>query len=99
MPTLKWANPTTYVDGSPYGQANNAGYQVSFDSKPPVSLPGVTWATQFDLATLPEFVALKQGSHTASLQCISKGGVASLPGATTFPVEIAPSAPTAVAVV
>lgn len=98
--TLKWANPTTYIDGTTYGQANNAGYQVSLDSKTPVALPGITWGTQFDLAQLPEYVALKQGNHTIALQCVSKGGIASqLSAVLTFPREVAPSAPTGLALV
>lgn len=94
---LKWANPTTYIDGSVYGQADNAGYQINIDAAPAVSIP-LAWGTQFDLTTLAAFTALKKGTHSLTLQAVSKGGIASAPSsAATFSVDIAPSAPTAVA--
>lgn len=94
---LKWQNPTTYVDGSPYGQADNAGYQINLDASPAVSIP-LAWGTQFDLSTLAAYAALKKGSHSLTLQAISKGGVASAPSsAATFSVDLAPAPPTAVA--
>ncbi len=96
--TLKWQNPTTYVDGSVYGQTDNAGYQLNIDAAPAVSIP-LAWGTQFDLTTLAAFTALKKGAHSLTLQAISKGGIASAPSsAVTFSVEIAPAAPTAVVV-
>lgn len=91
--TVTWKNPTTYIDGSAYGQADNAGYQLSFDAQPVVSVP-LAWGTSFDLTSLAAYKALKKGAHTLTFQAVSKGGVASVPATAPFQIEIAPSAVT-----
>lgn len=90
---LTWQNPAAYTDGSAYGQADNAGYTLQIDGQGAVSIP-VAWGTSFDLATLAAYQALKRGKHTASLAAVSKEGLASdFSTPVTFPVAVAPMAP------
>lgn len=92
--TLTWQNPATYTDGSAYVQADNAGYTLKIDGDPSVSIP-LAWGTSFDLATLAAYQALKRGTHSVSLAAVSKEGLASdFSTPVTFPVAVAPVAPT-----
>lgn len=91
---ISWTNPTTRVDGSPYGQADNAGYELGIDGTGAVSIP-LAWGTQFDLTTLDAYRALNSGTHTLTLAVVSKGGVKSNPTPpVSFQIEVAPMAPT-----
>lgn len=92
--TLTWQNPASYTDGSAYAQADNAGYTIKIDSEPAVSIP-LPWGTSFDLSTLAAYQALKRGSHTVALAAVSKEGLASdFSTPVTFPIAVAPMAPT-----
>lgn len=95
---LTWANPTTYVDGSAYGQTDNAGYTLQIDGQGAVSIP-LAWGTSFDIATLAAYQSLKRGQHGVSLAAVSKEGLASdFSTPVTFPIAVAPMAPTHLAV-
>lgn len=93
--TLSWTNPTTNTDGTAYNAStDNAGYTLQLDGVGTVSIP-LVFGTTFDMYTLDAFQALKAGLHTASLQVVSKQGVASdFSSAATFSVAGKPSAPT-----
>lgn len=96
---LNWTNPTTRVDGTPYTQADNAGYEIRLDGGSAVSIP-LAFGTQFDLASLASYQSLPFGNHTVEIRAVSKGGLSSaFSQAATFPkVESAPNSPTAVSV-
>jgi hypothetical protein len=95
---LSWTNPTQDTQGNPYTQAENTGYEVVFDGGTPVTLPGVTWATSFDLSTLPAYQALKAGTHTVELAAIDAGGASAFTAAVTFSIVATPLAPTNLAI-
>lgn len=91
---LNWTNPTTYTDGTPYGQADNAGYTLQLDTTPAVSIP-IGWGTGFDLTTLASYKALTSGPHTVAIAVVSKAGIASdFSTPATFQVSGKPSTPT-----
>lgn len=95
---LSWTNPTTYTDGTPYAQTDNAGYVIQLDSTPSVGIP-VAWGTSFDLSTLAGYSVLKKGSHTVSLAVVSKDGVQSaFSSPATFPIIGTPTPPQNLAV-
>lgn len=96
--TLTWTNPATYIDGSAYGQADNAGYQIAFDGQPAISIP-LSWGTSFDLVTLAAYTALKKGTHTLALAPVSVKGVVGAFSSASFSVDLAPSAVTNLALV
>ena len=97
--TMTWTNPTTNTDGTPYLQADNAGYELAIDSQPAVSIP-LAYGTSFDLNALNAFADLKSGLHTIALRVVSKQGVASdFSAPLTFPVVGTPMAPTNLALV
>jgi hypothetical protein len=95
---LSWTNPTTSVDGAPYTQSENTGYEIEFDGGTPITLPGVTWATSFDMSSLSAYQALKAGTHTVSLAAVDAGGVSTFTAAVTFLIVSIPSPPTNLAV-
>lgn len=96
--TVSWANPTTYTDGSAYGQADNAGYTLQLDGVGAISVP-LAWGTSFDISTLAAFAALKRGSHKVAVAAVSKEGAQSdFSAPASFPVVFPPMAPTSVAV-
>ena len=93
---LTWTGATSYTDGSPFGAADFAGYELSVDNQPSVALP-VSFQTsneyEFDL----DLLSLSYGSHSATLRTVAVNGQRSDPsGAVTFLVadERRPSAPT-----
>lgn len=88
---LNWTNPTTYTDGTPYAQTDNAGYTLQLDATPAVSIP-LAWGTGFDLTTLASYKALKSGTHTVAIAVVSKAGFTSdFSAPATFQVAVAPS--------
>lgn len=96
MAVLSWTGTTTYTDGSTFGSADFAGYELSIDGKPAVVLP-VAWQTSnqysFDMAAL----GLSYGSHSATLRTVAVNGQRSDPaGPVTFLVvdNRKPAAPT-----
>jgi hypothetical protein len=92
--TLTWTNPTTNTDGTPYGAADNAGYEIALDSVGAVGIP-LAYGTSFDLGSLAAFTSLKSGLHSLALRVVSKQGVTSeFSAAVTFPVIGTPMAPT-----
>lgn len=97
MAKIKWANPTAREDGTPYGQNDNAGYEITIDGTPAVAIP-TAWATEFELNTLDIVQGLKHGNHTAALAVVDKGGLKSgNSNAVTFPKSSKPGAPTGLA--
>lgn len=97
--TVSWANPTTYVDGSPLnGQQEIAGYGIKIDGQAEVSVP-IGYSTSFDLTTLSSYAALKRGAHTVAVSVVAKdGGESVFSGTATFPIVVSPSPVTSVAV-
>jgi hypothetical protein len=95
MTTLTWVNPTTRLDGTPYnGASENAGYEISIDDQPAVSVP-LQWGTSFELNSLALYSELKHGTHKVELIAVDKGGRRSPESApTTFQTYSPPSAPT-----
>lgn len=89
---VSWTNPTVYTDGTPYTQADNAGYTVQVDGAGQISVP-IAWATSFDLGTLAGWPSLSVGTHTVSVAVVSKDGVQSdyAPAATFQVVPRKPS--------
>lgn len=97
--TLTWSNPTEYVDGTPYTQADNAGYLIKIDNVADIAIP-MGWATTFDIGTLAAYKALKAGSHTVTIAVVSKAGQASAYGpVVTFKIAVAPYHPTTITLV
>lgn len=93
-----WENPTTRVDGSPYAQADNAGYELKINDTPAVAIP-VAWGTQFDIEQLEVYKNLKYGTHKLWLAVVDKGGLRSdYAGPATFQIVSPPLAPTALRV-
>jgi hypothetical protein len=98
---LQWTGATRYTDGSPFGAADFAGYELSVDGQPAVALP-VSFQTsneyEFDLNVL----GLSYGSHSATLRTVAVNGQRSDPtGPVTFLVvdDRKPAAPTNLRVV
>lgn len=92
--TLTWTNPTTRVDGTPYAQADNAGYEIQLDGEGAVSIP-LAWGTSFDLTTLSAYQDLRSGNHTIALAAVSKEGLKSAYSSpSTFQIAMAPRSPT-----
>jgi len=73
---VSWTNPTTYTDGTPYAQSDNAGYTVQIDGTGQISVP-IAWATSIDLGALAVYPTLTVGNHTVSVAVVSKDGVQS----------------------
>lgn len=103
--TITWTNPTARIDGSAYGQADNAGYELAIAagaSPPPVtgqvSIP-VAWGTSFDISTLAAYQALAGGAYEFFLRVVDKAGVVSeWSNAAPFSIARPPMAPTNLAV-
>jgi len=96
---INWTNPTQDTQGNPYTQSENTGYEISFDDGAPITLPGVTWATTFDMSTLPAYQALKAGTHTVKLAALDSAGASQFTGDVTFLLVATPMAPTNLVVV
>jgi hypothetical protein len=101
MSIVKWTNPTQYTDGTAYDAASlNAGYELSFDAsvEAQVVLP-FAFGSQFDMADLEAYKALKAGSHKVNLRVISKQGAKSDWASGTFLIIGTPKPVTDVSVV
>ncbi len=95
---ITWVNPTTNTDGSPFSQAECAGYQVSFDGEAAVSIP-LAYGTSFDLSTLAAYQSLTTGSHKVTLSVVSTAGTVSAPSnAASFSIAATPSPATQLAI-
>lgn len=70
---LSWINPTLNTDGSAMAQPDFAGYELSLDGAPSVSVP-LQFGVTFDMATLAAYQALKTGAHTATLAVVNTAG-------------------------
>jgi hypothetical protein len=97
---LSWSGPTSYTDGTAFGQADLAGFRISVDGKPSVDIP-VTWnvnnAYEFPLSSL----TLSYGTHSATMQTVAKnGGVSVASAAISFTLidERVPNPPKALSV-
>lgn len=93
---LTWTGATTYVDGSPFGAADYAGYELSIDNQPAVALP-VSFQTSNQYEFELDLLNLSYGSHSATLRTVAVNGQRSDPsGAVTFLVADTrrPAAPT-----
>lgn len=90
---MNWTNPTTDTDGNPYGANDNAGYTITIDGSPGVSVP-LAFGTTFDIGTLDVVKALKSGPHAATLALVSKQGIeGAAAGPVTFSRAATPMAP------
>jgi hypothetical protein len=87
----RWTNPTHDKDGNAYSEADHDSYAVTLDGGSPIRLP-MTWGTCFDLGSLTEALALKAGTHTATLAAKSKKGVTGLVASATFSTDPTPAA-------
>lgn len=78
---LAWEGPTKYTDGSAFGAADFAGFEISVNGQPAVALP-VQWQTtnqyEFDIAAL----GLSFGTHAVNLRTVAVNGQRSDPSAT-----------------
>lgn len=95
-----WDQPTTYVDGSPFGQADFAGWTIGIDDQPAVSVP-VGWNSNgdgkgmFDLEDLD----LSPAPHRVVMYTVAKNGLTSDPSAPVMtPDKRAPKPPLALSV-
>jgi hypothetical protein len=89
---LRWLGPTTFTDGSPYTEADHAGFEVQIDKN---GVPGigavaipVGWSTngsyEFPLATVVE----GSGSYQVRMRTVSKNGnVSNWSSGVTFVID------------
>lgn len=93
---LKWVGPTTYTDGSSFGEADLAGFQITVDGNPAVNVPMAYTATnayEFDIADL----SLAYGTHTVTVATVARNGgvsVQSNPATIVLVDERVPNPPT-----
>lgn len=100
-PILQWTGATKYTDGSDFGPADFAGYELSVDGQPAVALP-VAWQTNNEYSFDMSVLGLSFGSHSATLRTVAVNGQRSDPaGPVTFLVvdDRKPAAPTNLRVV
>jgi hypothetical protein len=96
---LSWVGATSYVDGTPFGQADLAGYEVEVNALDAFSIP-VAWNVEniysFPVIDLPN---LKQGSNVVRMRTAATNGqVSDWTGPVTFQFVSTPEAPTNVVV-
>ncbi len=97
--TLTWTNPTQNTDGSAMPASEFAGYQLSFDGNPAVSIPLTSESTTFDMGSLAAYEALKSGTHAVTIAVVSDQGIVGVASnAASFSVAPIPGAPTGAAV-
>lgn len=97
---IRWTAPTEYTDGSSFGQADLAGWQILVDDNPAVVVPAA-WNEEgvyvFPLASL----GLTFGTYNVRVQTVaSNGGVSAPSNAVPFTLkdERVPNAPFGVTV-
>lgn len=96
---LTWTGPTTYVDGTPFGAADFAGYEVEVNGASAFAVP-VAWndanTYSFPVASLPGRV---QGTNTVRMRTVAANGLASdWTGAVSFTYASVPLPPTNLAI-
>jgi len=99
--TIFWANPTSRTDGTPYGQADNAGYELAITgaaTPPPatgqIAIP-LAFGTSFDVSTLAAYQGLSTGDYDFYLRVVDKNGLVSgWSNAAPFSRAMAPMVPT-----
>ena len=70
---ISWTAPTQYVDGSAYGDADHAGYELGVDGAAFVAVPAVYNVTSWPLAELN----LGYGTFSLTLRTVTKTGLVS----------------------
>lgn len=82
--TLKWVGPTTYTDGSPFGNGDLAGWEIVVDGQPAVNVPAA-WHPDNNYEYELE---LGYGTHTVTVATVASNGSVSEPSAPlTFTIE------------
>jgi len=97
--TISWTGPTTYVDGTPYGQADHGGYELEINGSLSVAVP-VAWQ-QDNTYELPiaGLAGIKQGDNSVRMRTVAANGqVSEYTPSVTFRFVSVPSAPTALVV-
>jgi hypothetical protein len=97
--TISWTGPTTYVDGTPYGQADHGGYELEINGSLSVAVP-VAWQ-QDNTYELPiaGLAGIKQGDNAVRMRTVAANGqVSDYTGVVTFPFLSVPRAPSALVV-
>lgn len=91
---LEWTGPTTYEDGTPYGQADHGGYELELNGELAIAVP-VAWNVDskysLDLAGV---AGVRQGDNTARMRTVAANGqVSEWTGSVTFRYLSTPLAP------
>ena len=97
--TISWTGPTTYTDGTPYGQADHGGYELEINGALSVAVP-VAWQ-QDNTYELPVagLAGIKQGDNSVRLRTVAANGqVSEYTPSVTFPFLSIPGAPSALVV-
>lgn len=69
-----WTAPTTYVDGSQFGKADLAGFELQLDDTPAVSVP-FAWNDAGKYEFHFDSLELEEGSqHTARVLTVATNG-------------------------
>lgn len=98
---LTWTGPTTYTDGTPYGAADHAGYEISINGQPAVAVPvayQVSNQYEFDIALLG---VVSYGTYSVTMRTVAANGQRSVPtNPVTFRIDDlrTPNPPTNLAV-
>jgi hypothetical protein len=76
---LRWVGPTTYTDGSPFGEADFAGYEIQVNDSGAVALPvqfNPDNTYEFDLESLASVQAEAGAirSYKVELRTVAKNG-------------------------
>jgi len=80
---LSWVGPTTYTDGSPFGEADFAGYEIQVNDSGAVALPvqfNPDNTYEFDLESLASVQAEAGAirSYKVELRTVAKNGQVSV---------------------
>lgn len=98
MKTITWTGTTQNTDGSPFDQAQWAGYELELDGGTNAVAIPVTWATDnkysFDISALQP----AEGNHTFRIRTVAKNGsVSAWSNSASGVYKKVPNAPTALA--
>jgi len=93
--TINWTGPTTYTDGTPYGQTDHGGYELEVNGSLAVAVP-VAWQQdntyEMPIAGLP---GIRQGENSVRMRTVAANGqVSEYTPSVTFPFLSTPKAPT-----